>query len=294
MIDRRTNFSMDVLRSFVTGVDLGGFARAGDRLGRSASAVSLQLRKLEEQSGQALFVKQGRGLALTEAGTVLLAYARRILDLNDEAAARLDALGAAVEGRVRVGVPEDFAESWLPALLGRFARAHPKARVELRVDRGARLMEGCADGTLDLALVWHAPEQAPAPVVAVRPIVWIAAEGYAVADGAADGSRELPLIAFDAPCAFRSAAVAALEREGIGWRQAVMSPSVAGLWAAARAGLGVVARTTEGMPAGLQVLPPSAPLPALGDVALCLHEGRDEPAPPARALRALLIEALRD
>ncbi|MGX1306078.1 DNA-binding transcriptional LysR family regulator [Amorphus suaedae] len=287
MIGHRPNFSMDVLRSFVTGVDLGSFAKAGERLGRSPSALSLQLRKLEEQSGQVLFLKQGRGLALTEAGAVLLDYARRILDLNDEAAARLDDLGAAIEGRVRVGVPEDFAESWLPALLGRFARAHPKARVELRVDRGARLMEGCADGGLDLALVWHAPERAPALVVAARPIVWIAADGYAVEAG-----RELPLVAFDAPCAFRSAALAALEREGIGWRQAVMSPSVAGLWAAARAGLGVVARTTDGMPAGLAVLPQSAPLPALGDVALCLHEGRDALAPPALALRALLVEAL--
>mgnify|MGYP001272340356 CR=1 FL=1 len=289
MIERRVNFSTDVLRTFVTGIDLGGYARAGDRLGRSASAVSLQLRKLEEQSGQTLFRKQGRGLALTEAGEVLLDYARRILDLNDEAAARLADLGSAIEGRVRIGVPEDFAESWLPGLLGRFSRAHPKARVELRVDRGSRLRDACEAGDLDLALVWYAPGSTAAPVVARRPIVWLAAEGWV-----RDPDGALPLVAFDDPCAFRSAAIAALERDGIGWRPAVTSPSVAGLWAAARAGLGVVARTTEGMPAGLAVLPQAAPLPALGEVALCLHEGAADLTPPALALRALLVDALGD
>src|ERR1700735_842011 len=135
----RTNLDMDVLRTFVTGFELGSFARAADRLGRSQSAVSTQLRKLGDQVAQPLVQKSGRGLALTTAGESLLSYARRILDLNDEALDRVR--NGEVEGWVRVGLPRDFAETWLPGVLGRFARAHPKVRVEVRTERNASLID---------------------------------------------------------------------------------------------------------------------------------------------------------
>src|ERR1700722_19005432 len=106
----RTNLDMDVLRTFVTGFELGSFARAADRLGRSQSAVRTQLGKLEDQVGRPLVQKSGRGLMLTTAGESLLSYARRILDLNDEALDRVR--GGAVEGWVRLGLPQDFAETW--------------------------------------------------------------------------------------------------------------------------------------------------------------------------------------
>jgi len=128
---RRATFDLDVLRSFVAGVELGSFAKAADRVGRSTSAVSAQLRKLEDQAGTAIFRKAGRGLALTDAGETMLAYARRLLDLNDEAAAAVR--GLELEGWVRLGLQEDFGEVLLPEVLGRFARAHPKVRIEARV-----------------------------------------------------------------------------------------------------------------------------------------------------------------
>jgi DNA-binding transcriptional LysR family regulator len=117
----RTNLDMDVLRTFVTGFELGSFARAAERLGRSQSAVSTQLRKLEDQVGQPLVQKSGRGLVLTTAGEGLLGYAKRLLELNDEAVDRIR--GADVDGWARLGLPQDFAESWLPAVLNRFSRA---------------------------------------------------------------------------------------------------------------------------------------------------------------------------
>ena len=99
---RKIIFDLDVLRSFVTGMELGSFAKAADRLGRSTSAISAQLKKLEEQAGTPIFRKAGRGLALTEAGETMLAYARRLLDLNDEAATAIH--GAELEGWVRLGL----------------------------------------------------------------------------------------------------------------------------------------------------------------------------------------------
>src|SRR5512134_1759771 len=141
---------LDVLRTFVTGHDLGSFAAAAERLGRSQSALSLQLRKLEAQAGQVLLRKDGRGLALTPAGEIMLSYARRMIELNDEAVTAVR--GVAVEGWVRLGLVQDFAESWLPSLLGRFSRAHPQIKVDVQVDRGVNLAEAVAKGELDLSL----------------------------------------------------------------------------------------------------------------------------------------------
>jgi DNA-binding transcriptional LysR family regulator len=129
-------------------------AKAAVRLARSTSAISAQLRKLEDQVGEPLLRRSGRGLALTETGETLLAYARRMLELNDQAAAAVRRPEPA--GSVRLGMPEDFGEALLPHVLGAFARAHPKVRVEARVARNAELADKVGSGHLDLALVWEA------------------------------------------------------------------------------------------------------------------------------------------
>lgn len=288
MVAAPVNIDMDVLRSFVAGFELGSFARAADRLGRSPSAISLQLRKLEDQVGQALVAKQGRGLMLTEAGEVMLGYARRILDLNDEARMALRGLNA-LEGWVRIGLPQDFAETWLPDLLGRYSRAHPKVRVEARVDRGSELVEAVKRGELDFALTWGDLESAHSEVVARRPVFWIGT----AADFRRDAAEPLPVIAFDAPCAFRRVAVQALEGEGMAWRQVFASPSLAGLWAAVTAGLGVTPRTLEGKPPHLVPLAPEdAGLPPLGEVDLVIHSARAVAEPHVAELRNLVLEAI--
>src|ERR1700739_1741872 len=115
---RKVTFDLDMMRSFVTGIELGSFAKAADRLGRSTSAVSAQIKKLEDQAGTAIFRKAGRGLALTEAGERMLSYARRRLDLTDEAIVAVH--GMAVEGVLRIGMQEDFGEGLLTKVLGRF------------------------------------------------------------------------------------------------------------------------------------------------------------------------------
>ena len=286
----RTNLDMDVLRTFVSGFELGSFARAADRLGRSQSAISTQLRKLEEQVGQALVQKAGRGLVPTAAGEHLLGYARRILELNDEAVERLR--GADVEGWVRLGLPQDFAETWLPPVLGRFARAHPRVRIEVQVDRSLPLVDKTLRGELDLALVWGDGSDGPhARRIAEVPIEWIGPADWPGV--AALGAQPLPLVAFAPPCTFRSAATGALDAAGIAWRQVFSSPSLSGLWAAAEAGLGITPRTASNMPPTLRALPPAAyGLPALPAIPLALHLADEDPPAAVARLVDILLETM--
>ena len=288
---RRTNLDMDVLRSFVTGFELGSFARAADRLGRSQSAISTQLRKLEEQAGHPLVRKAGRGLVLTAAGESLMSYARRILDLNDAA---VDALrGPEIEGWVRLGLPEDFAETLLPAVLGRFSRAHPKVRIEVRAERSAQLLDRTVRGELDLAVAWGDAAASPhAQPLGALPAAWIGRPDWPRLLPAPNG-EPLPLVAFEAPCLFRAAGVAALDRVGAGWRLGFTSPSLAGLWAAVEAGLGVTIRTAVGMPRTLAVLDAATSgLPPLPLVPLAIHRAEAEPPDAVRRLAAILRETV--
>lgn len=285
-----TNLDMDVLRSFVTGIDLGGFGKAAARLGRSPSAVSLQLRKLEDQVGKPLFQKQGRGLALTEAGEALLGYARRILDLNDTALAAL--CGPPLSGDVRVGLPQDFAETHFPKVLSRFARRHPGVRIEARVERNVELRAAFEAGDLNLVLLWRDGAASwSGETVIDLPMVWIGPHGgYRY-----EPDEALPLVAFDAPCLFRRAALAALDEAQIPWRISFGSPSLSGLWAAVAAGLGVTVRTPHGLPPTLSPLDPvAAGLPMLPRLSLSLLSAQGSGGSAAERLAAVLKETFAE
>jgi DNA-binding transcriptional LysR family regulator len=302
-------FDLDVLRTFSTGIALGSYARAADKLGRSTSAVSAQLKKLESQTGTALLRKSGRGLVLTDAGETLLAYAHRMLELNDEAGAALR--GADLQGWVRLGLQEDFGETLLPAVLGRFARAHPKVRIEACVARSGELRERLDLGQLDLALAWDTGEQPLSPYaerLARLPLLWIgpAAPGRVEApwwterEQSSPGTRPrkskepLPLIMLDAPCPLREIVVTALDRAGQPWRRAFGSASLAALWAATSAGLGLTVRTPFGLPPHVRTLDRALlSLPALPQISLVLYRAQAHPEAPASRLATLLREAVR-
>lgn len=284
----RVNLDVDVLRSFVAGVELESFAKAADVLGRSPSAISTQMKKLEEQTGASIFRKSGRRLALTDAGEVMLAYARRMLDLNDEAVTALN--GFEMQGWLRVGLQEDFGEILLPDLLGRFARAHPKVRMEVRIARNAELTSRLVGGELDVALIWGDGARAPhARSIANLPMLWIGP-----ASGSLLGEAEpLPLVLFDAPCQFRNAATAALDRAGVAWRATFTCPSLGGLWAAAAAGLGVTIRTAYGLPANVRILKEAeGPFPSLPSIPLSLIFPDDSPNPLTQYLSDIVAEKL--
>jgi DNA-binding transcriptional LysR family regulator len=285
-------FDLDVLRSFVTGIELGSFAKAADRLGRSTSAISTQLQKLEGQAGTPLLRKAGRGLALTEAGETMLAYARRLLDLNDEAATAVH--GLELEGWIRLGMQEDFGESLLPEVLGRFARANPKVRIEARVVRNVELIDRVLSGRLDLALAWS-PES-PTPyreTVAEVPMCWIGSADGEIGWSASSGDP-VPLASFEAPCLIRSAATEALDRAGLAWRQAFVSPSLSGLWAATAAGLGLTVRTPLGLSPRVRPLTSVATgLPELPKLDLVLHRSEAEPSPAVACLTQIVLHSVR-
>jgi DNA-binding transcriptional LysR family regulator len=290
---RFTNLDMDALRSFAVGMEAGAFARAADRLGRSTSAVSAQLKKLEEQTGVALLRKSGRGLTLTEGGEALLSYARRLLDLNDEAVSAVR--GVELEGWIRLGLQEDFGEAMLPRVLGRFSRAHPKVRIEGRIARNGELLDKIASGQLDLALAWDgAGRPAVAERIAAIPLCWLgAAEGDP--PWRPDAGEPLPLAALEAPCLLRAIACDHLDRRGVSWRVAFVSPSLGGLWAATAAGLGVALRTPVGRPSSVRVLDPAlCGLPDMPSLGLMLHRARQDIGPTGEHLAAIMTQALRE
>lgn len=286
---RRITFDLDVLRSFVAGMELGSFAKAAERLGRSTSAVSAQLKKLEEQAATPIFRKSGRGLALTEAGETMLGYARRLIELNDEAASAIR--DVELEGWVRLGLQEDFGETVLPDVLGRFARAHPKVRIEARIASSRELAERIVSGRLDIALAWHNGAVLPYSThIADVQMRWIGAASP-IATGWRDDEL-LPLVALEAPCLLRTVATETLDRAGLSWRMAFASPSLGGIWAAVAAGLGLTIRTDIGLPASVRALAAGAlGLPALPKLALHLHRKDAELEPVAARLGEILLQS---
>jgi DNA-binding transcriptional LysR family regulator len=287
-----TNLDMDALRSFVAGIDAGSFAQAADRLGRSTSAISAQLKKLEDQVGTELVRKSGRGLALTETGEIMLSYARRLLSLNDEAISAVHS--PELEGWIRLGIQEDFGETVLPQVLGRFARAHPRVRIEGRIARNAELRDKIASGQLDLALAWDDAAASPGERIASLPLSWL---------GAADqepiwrpgGSEPLPLAALESPCLLRVLACNQLDRQGIAWRIAFVSPSLGGLWAATAAGLGIALRTPFALPSSLRVLEPATHgLPQLPSLGLSLLQSGTRDNGISAHLAAIIRQALKE
>ncbi|HET6807110.1 MAG TPA: LysR substrate-binding domain-containing protein [Frateuria sp.] len=282
---QRPNLDMDALRTLAAILRLGSLARAAERVGRSQSAVSQQMRKLEAQLGQPLFRKQGRRVVLTEAGDRVHAYALRILALNDEAVHAV--YGAAVGGAVRFGLPGDFAESWLPAALGQFKKAYPAVRVDVEVERNGALLERLDRGELDLVLAMGHARRADAERLATLPMTWV---GAADATARLRASPVIELALYRPPCFFRKAGTEALDQAGKAWHAAFVTSSLQSLWAGVAAGLGITLRTSAGIPPGLIRLDGRHGLPPLPRVDVCLHAAGDPESPALRQLRRTVTE----
>ena len=257
---------LDLLRCFVTIAETGSFTRAGDRLGRTQSTVSLQVKRLEDQLGRTVFVRTPRSLSLTPEGERLLGPARQLLRLNDAAIAEL--FEPDMTGRARLGVPEDFATAHLPAVLAAFAKAHPLVELEVTCDLTLNLLECFHAGAFDLVLVKREPS---APLEGVRvwrePLVWVARDQLA-----ASGLETVPLVASPEPCVYRKRAVDALDAVGRKWRVAYTSTSLAGSQSAVNAGLGITVLPREMVPPYLTAITDDPSLPHLYDTEVALIE----------------------
>ncbi|MDS6631442.1 LysR substrate-binding domain-containing protein [Klebsiella michiganensis] len=280
-------FDLDALRSFVTGIECGSFAQAASRLCRSTSAVSAQLKKLEQQCGADLVVKRGRHLALTQNGEIIMGYARRLLALNDEAQRALQ--GERLQGEIRIGMQEDFGESLMPGILGEFKRHHPGMRIIARVDRNRALLNALNDNMLDMALLWQAESvQREGKTIYQCRLEWITHPQLDIATLLAEG-KPLPLVMLESPCLMRSRAIDCLDRANIAWQVVFISHSLSGIWAAVQAGLGITVRTRIGMPGNLRVAGSLLPSPGSLGISLTLGQGNDG-VHGAQALLGQLME----
>ena len=280
-------FDLDALRSFVTGIECGSFAQAASRLCRSTSAVSAQLKKLEQQCGADLVVKRGRHLALTQNGEIIMGYARRLLALNDEAQRALQ--GERLQGEIRIGMQEDFGESLMPGILGEFKRHHPGMRIIARVDRNRALLNALNDNMLDMALLWQAESiQREGKTIGQCRLEWITHPQLDIATLLAEG-KPLPLVMLESPCFMRSRSIDCLDRANIAWQVVFISHSLSGIWAAVQAGLGITVRTRIGMPGNLRVAGSLLPSPGSLGISLTLGQGNDR-GHGAQALLGQLME----
>ncbi|UGA42391.1 LysR substrate-binding domain-containing protein [Bradyrhizobium quebecense] len=224
---------LELLRSFVSVVDAGGFTRAGERVHRTQSTVSQQIKRLEEDVGQPLLIRSGKDVTPTEAGERLLTYARRLLSLAEEARDVLSRPGS--EGAIRIGITEDFAAYRLTRLLATFARSHPKLRLDVRSGQSLFLHRDLERGDLDLALIKRAASEKGGIAVWPERVHWVTSKSHP--RDTATGS--VPLIGFGSGCLYRAHAIHALERAGRNWHMAYTSSSLAGIQAAVAAGLGL-------------------------------------------------------
>ena len=270
------------LRSFVAVVDSGGVTRAAGLLNLTQSAVSMQLKRLEEALDLGLFARAARKLTLTPEGEQLLGFARRMLALNDEALARLTS--ASFEGEIRLGVPHDIVYPAIPGILKRLAGQFPRVRVNLVSSFTILLKEGFRRGELDVILTTEETPGAEAERMGVRPLVWVGAE-----EGLVWQKRPLR-IGFKDTCIFRRKAVAALDAAGIPWEMAVDGESEQAIEATVAADLAVSARLTNAMPQGMAPIDAKGALPDLGSQVICLYA-----APTLRGEAAeLLLQELRN
>ncbi|NEV01163.1 LysR family transcriptional regulator [Bradyrhizobium uaiense] len=224
---------LELLRSFVSVVDAGGFTRAGERVHRTQSTVSQQIKRLEEDVGQPLLIRSGKDVTPTEAGDQLLTYARRLLALAEEARDVVSRPGS--EGAIRIGITEDFAAYRLTRLLATFSRSHPNLRLDVRSGQSLYLYRDLERGDLDLALIKRAASEKGGIAVWPERVHWVTSKSHP--RDTRTGS--VPLIGFGSGCLYRAHAIHALESAGRNWHMAYTSSSLAGIQAAVAAGLGL-------------------------------------------------------
>jgi DNA-binding transcriptional LysR family regulator len=274
---------LDLLRSFVSVVEAGGFTRAGERVHRTQSTVSQQIRRLEETFGRPLLHRNGKHATPTEEGERLLSYARRILALAEEA--RDVVARPASDGVVRLGIPEDFAANRLAKALSKFARSRPGLRLHVRCDLSVKLRSDLEHGELDLALMKRDAGEAGAIAAWPENLNWVTSRGHPI-DPRCD---PVSLAVFPQGCLYRNRAIHALETAGRAWHIAYTSPNFAGIQAAVSAGLGVSILPETAILADHRVLAPKDGFPTIANTELALVVAPDA-SPATRRLADVLAD----
>ena len=279
------NLDMTALRSFVAVADAGGVTRASGFLNLTQSAVSMQLKRLEDLIGVALFDRSARRLVLTGAGEQMLGYARRMLELNDEVLGRLTA--NEYEGEIRLGVPHDIIYPAIPKVLHRFNAAYPRMKVSLLSSYTSRLKDQFARGEVDMILTTEDKVDPGGETLIERSLVWVGAE-----DGAIWRHRPLRL-AFERSCIFRSGVQQALDRAASAWEMAVESEQTRTVEASVSADLAVHACIEGTEPAYVSRIEHNGALPDLPRIRINLYSGNLDRSAPLQALSGFVAQAFR-
>lgn len=273
----------DLLKTFLTVAELGGFSTAAKQLNVTQSAVSLQIKRLEERMRVSLFHRTSRSVELTEAGAILLPYAQRILRLNGEAR---DAIACSSRTQeVRVGMTDEQAVAYLPYMLEIFSRTYPDARLQVICGTSPELVERVHDGLIDIAITIRHPDVSRGTVVGQETLCWVASDDFYL-----PAHEEIALAVNPEGCVYRASAIAALNRVGRRWRIAFTSSNPSSTNIAVQAGLGITIKAVRSLPRGCRVLDSRDGLPSLGSVVIEMHSIGPVLSEPVRMVRDLILE----
>jgi len=256
---------LDVLRTFVAIAETKSFSLAANAVFRTPSAVSMQIKKLEEMLGRAMFVRDARSVSLTPDGEVLLGYARRMLAINREAVSKF--VVPEISGVVHLGSPDDIGEKVMPAVLKRFSRTHPGISVDTVIDQSVNLRRRLEERHLDITLITCSADAMPecAELMKTEPLVWCGAKG-----GSAHMCRPLPISVWEEGCAWRAGAIEGLEQAGIDYRVAYMSAHGAGQRAAILSDLAIAPMPKSCVGEDFVILGECDGLPPVGDYSVAM------------------------
>ncbi|MGX9145106.1 LysR substrate-binding domain-containing protein [Mesorhizobium sp. 128a] len=265
---------LDVLRTFVAIAETGSFTTAANAVFRTPSAVSMQIKKLEDILGRSVFARDARSVTLTTDGEMLLGYARRLLSINREVVSKF--IIPEIVGVVRLGSPDDYGERVLPHVLKRFAQSHPSIAVDVTIDQSSNLRRRMDDRALDITLLTNSYKTSAlgAEVLLTEPIVWAGAKG-----GCAHLREPLPVSLWEEGCAWRAGALEALGREGRNYRIAYMSAHTAGQRAAIMSDLAVAPLPKSFLGNDMVELCPKDGMPDIGTYNLAMVVSPDASAP---------------
>lgn len=251
-----TMLDLDQLRTFVAIADSGSFTKAAEAVHKTQSAVSMQMRRLEERIGKPIFGRDGRSAKLTEQGERLLGYARRMVRLSDETMAAFD--DAELSGRVRLGTPDDYADRFLPEILARFSRSNPRVEVTVVCEPTIQLVEGLRAGALDLGIITNIKETPTAEVVRQEPLLWVTSTHHSL-----ESEEVVPLGLGRDTCCWRRSALDALSATNRKYRLLYASNNSTALAAAVLAGLAISVQPESALRPGMRVLGEAEGFPRL-------------------------------
>ncbi|EJW11164.1 Transcriptional regulator, LysR family [Rhodovulum sp. PH10] len=276
---------IDQLRTFVAIAETGSFTRAAEIVHKTQSAVSMQMKRLEERIERPLFVRDGRASKLTEDGERLLDYARRIVKLNVEAVSAFSDDDLA--GRVRLGVPDDYADRYLPEIMARFSRVYPGVELTVFCEPSTDLVLRLDDDEIDIAIVTSCETARAVEIFRQEELLWVTSSRHSI-----HCDSPLPLALGRPACAWRTTAVESLDRIGRPHRLLFSSGNAGAISAAVLAGLAISVLPTSGLRPGMRVLTPADGFPTLPPCRIGLLRNTHERSPLAEALAGHIVSSL--